>query len=170
MNKLAHCKYWTEEEANSFSSINSFSELSELALRIMKRMPKGLHVVSGPISTGGFGNSKDNMVVFGAVTEELISSKGLNILSWVPFEDVIYRLLTAWRSVNPPGKYCWDIMFKFYKPLFESSLITDIHFIAGWELSTGSKWEHEQCTKLGIRIHYLPVLLSKQILQQRQAV
>jgi hypothetical protein len=169
MNKLAHYKHWTDEETVSFSSINTFYELSRLALRIMQRMPPGIHVVSGPISTGGFGDSKKNIAVFGAVTEYLILDKNLNILSWVPFEEVIYRLLTAWRAVNVPGEYCWDIMFKFYKPLFESGLITDIHFIAGWELSTGSKWENEQCARLGIRIHYLPVLLSQQM-SQRQIV
>jgi hypothetical protein len=166
----AHYKHWIDEEITSFASINTFSELSGFALRIMRRMPPSIHVISGPISTGGFGNSKDNMVVFGAVTEELILRRELNVLSWVPFENVIYRLLIAWRSINPLGQYCWDIMFKFYKPLFESGLITDIHFIAGWELSTGSKWEHEQCARIGIRIHYLPVLLSQQMFQQRPIV
>jgi hypothetical protein len=154
-NTEAHLKYWTDADKQALTRASSFSEMTEIALRIMRNMPRGIHVVSGPVSTGGFGNVEDNMKAFEMTVEDL-HEKGINVLSWAPFEEVIRVLLKEWRKANPGAGYCMPILKDFYLPLFESGLIMDVHFIFGWESSFGSRWEHGQCVRLNINRHFLP--------------
>jgi hypothetical protein len=151
-----HHRYWTDEDKRSSANIKTFSALAEMALQIMKRMPPRVHAVSGPITTGGLGNAKDNMALFKKTTEDLAIEKGLNVLSWVPFEDIIVSILKEWKKANPDEKYCMPLLDDFYLPLFESGLISDIHFIYGWDSSMGARWEHDQCVRLNIARHFLP--------------
>lgn len=154
--KDVHYRYWTDEERWSSAKIKTFSDLAKLAVRIMKRMPPGIHVVSGPITTGGLGNPKDNMALFKKTTEDLAIEKGLNVLSWIPFEDIIVNILKEWKKANPSTKYCMSLLDDFYLPLFESGMITGVHFIYDWDSSMGAKWEHDQCVRLNIARHFLP--------------
>ena len=162
-----HFKYWTEEDKKALNKAESFKDLAEIGLTVMNRMPKDVHVVSGPISTGGVGNLLENIEVFRGITEILRQEMGLNILSWVPFELKIRPLLAEWQKCNDKNSYCTPILDDFYHACFHSGKITKVHFIHGWESSFGSRWEHDLCEKLGIEINYLSPEFSHKALKRK---
>ena len=155
-----HFDNWTEAQKAALRNAKSFSDLFHVAMSVVKRMPPGVHMISGPISTGGVGTREGNMKVFSGVIEILTIEQGLNVFSQAPFELMIKELLEEWMIANPKEKYCTPILTDFYKPLFESRLVTVMHFINGWESSHGARFEHAECVRLGIKIDYLGVEYS----------
>jgi hypothetical protein len=142
----------------------TFKELANLAISIITRMPNGIEMVSGPISTGGVGSIEGNRKVFEGVVETLIVEHELNVFSQMPFEDKMVELYTQWHKANPEAEYCTPILDDFYERIFLSGRITTLHFIHGWKSSKGARWEHDNCDRWGIQRKYLPESLSKRIL------
>lgn len=143
-------KYWTVADKENLSRAISVAELAPIAIGVIKRMPKPVGMVSGPITTGGFGSVEKNLEIFAGVIAEL-QRDGLTVFSQLPFESFFVQVWREWRGEG----YCMEILEKFYQPVFESGEIGFVHFIPGWEASFGARFEHEQCRRL--RIQTLPV-------------
>ena len=167
MNKQIHFKYWNETDVGALSSAKTFKDLSIIALNILERFPVGVHMVSGPISTGGVGTLEGNRKVFERVVELLATEQSLNIFSQMPFEDKMVELYRKWHIDNPTEKYCMPILTDFYQPVFSSGKVSNLHFIYGWESSFGAKWEHNNCDEWSIKRNYLPQELSLRALNNR---
>lgn len=144
-------KYWKPEDIAALETANSFAELSEIALRVLKRMPKPIGQVCGPISSGGLGSIEANLKRFDQTIEELINH-GNKIFDQVPFEKYIFRLIETGRGTRDQNQ----LLEQFYLPILESGLIDIMYFLPGWESSNGARWEHAQAKRLGIKIVYLP--------------
>jgi len=142
----------------------TFKDLLHIAFAIIERMPPGIHMVSGPISTGGVGTIEGNRRVFEGVIDMLILEKRFNVFSQMPFEDKIVELYLQWHADNPKEKYCTPILTDLYEPIFTSGRVKVLHFIPGWESSTGARWEHESCGRWAIERRYLPTELPQQIM------
>jgi len=160
MDTKIHFNYWNDSDKEKVAKSTKFSELAVVALSILNRIPGDIHMVSGPISTGGVGTLEGNRRVFEKTVETLVSEEHLNIFSQMPFEDKMVELYRKWHAYNPKEKYCMPILEDFYEPVFSSGKIKVLHFIHGWELSYGAKWEHDNCDGWGIERRYLPKELS----------
>ncbi len=158
--KEIHWRQWTDDEKRELDSAKDFKQLSHIAISIISRMSGDVHMVSGPISTGGVGTVEGNGKVFANVIEILITEQGINIFSQMPFEEKMVKLYREWFKNNPNEKYCRPILDDFYEPLFSSGKVKVLHFIYGWESSTGARWENESCERWVIERRYLPKELS----------
>ncbi len=142
---------WPEEEIARLAELTSYAQMAEVALAKLKTLPHPVLQVCGPLSTGGRGSFPENLKVFGEAIRHL-SEQGRNVFDQRPFEIPMQKIKLA-RSA--PG-YAYDLLAEFYLPIFESRLIDELHFLPGWEGSTGSRWEHEQALRLGIPTAYFP--------------
>ena len=170
MNIVIHYKSWTETDKKKLEQVKTFKELGNLVLEIVHRLPGKVQMVSGPISTGGVGTIEGNKLIFERVIEILATEPAANIFSQMPFEDKMVELYLDWHAKNPAEKYCRPILDEFYEPLFSSGKVSDLHFIHGWELSTGATWEHDNCDRWNIKRHYLPQEISVRALNGSPAI
>lgn len=143
-------KYWRDKDWADLDRSESVKDLYVIANRILERMPKNLSQVCGPISTGGKGNVRDNLLEFNKKIIEL-QEKGLNVFDQMPFEDPMHRMMTNFSK----EEYMENILTDFYLPLFESGRISELYFLPDWESSHGANWEHKQAKRLGIKIVYI---------------
>lgn len=164
MNKSVHFRSWHENDAIDIAQSSDFKQLAVVAQRIIARTSEPLHMVSGPISTGGVGSIPGNMSVLRGVIEILHREEGLAVFSQVPFEGRMVGLYEIWHKENLDKPYCMPILEDFYWPIFDSGRIAQLHFIHGWESSFGARWEHEACTQLRIGRRYLPKEMTAQAL------
>ncbi|MDQ5893418.1 MAG: hypothetical protein QG640_430 [Patescibacteria group bacterium] len=166
-----HFLHWASEDEQALSKAQSFEELARVALNVIAKIEGEIHMVSGPISTGGVGTVPGNLYVFEKIIEMLSKDEGFNIFSQIPFQAKMDNLCQMWQKMNQNEIHCIPILENFYKPLFSSGRIAVVHFIHGWESSFGSRWEHDFCKKnTGIRIEYLPKELSKRALKDNDNI
>ncbi len=150
-----HFKHWTEADKEWLAMATSFEELAEIALAVLGRFPGKVEMVSGPISTGGVGSVEGNRRVFARTIDGLVKD-GHEIFDQWPFESKLAELSRAWLAQHPEDSYCYPILEDFYRVIFDGGKISTIHFIPGWETSTGARWEHDHCDRYGIERNYLP--------------
>ena len=131
----------------------SFPQLAQVALERLKRRGQEVSIVCGPITTGGTGTRQGNLEVFKAVIRALKSQK-IELFNQMPYEPGLERLSQDWQKNGGTG-YCQEILDEFFLPLFESSYITRAFFTHKWWTSTGAKWEHDVCFRLGLKVVYL---------------
>ncbi len=142
-------KYWKEEDWKDVEKSESVDDLYVVAERILKRMPKPIVEVCGPLANGGLGSFEANMDVFNETIKKL-QSQGLNVFDIMPFEDAIQVL----KEKLGLEKLVDDIQNKFYLPIFKS-YVSVSYFMSGWETSTGAVWEHQKAKELGMKVVYL---------------
>lgn len=142
--------YWQKEDLEELKVVVSYSALSPIAERILKRMPPPISQVCGPISTGGLGSIEQNMKCFEETIVRL-SDLGLTVFNQIPFQSSMSRILATKNS----NDYDHSLLTDFYLPLFESGLVHTLYFLPDWQSSTGASWEHEQTKRLGLKIIYL---------------
>lgn len=144
-------QYMTPQDVHAIRAAASYSDLREVGLAILNRMPtdREIGMVCGPISTGGFGDPELNLFRFNQAIEVLIAS-GYLLFNQMPFESKLVKL-------HQPDHTGYDnrILLEFYEPLFASGRIAIQYFIHGWQASTGAVWEHDQAERRGVRIIYL---------------
>lgn len=149
-----HFRNWNDADYEAAHNAKDFHALAETAMTVLNRYPGKLGMVSGPISTGGFGSPEKNMAVFRSVVEYLSTDKHLNIFSQVPFEIPMHRLHSEWTLSGNTG-YCMPILNDFYDVIFGSGKISDLYLIDGWQSSFGARHEVEFCKETDIEIHEL---------------
>lgn len=143
-------EFWTPEDMLEMDAAKKFEDLSQIALRIVRRMPQPVGQVCGPITTGGVGpnNKEANLAVFHHAIWWLKSYHRLNIFNQLPFEPALWR-------IQQGGKDETNLLYGFYLPIFQSGLIKTMYFIFNWQTSYGAQWEHELARKLNIQVVYL---------------
>jgi len=142
--------YWKNKDYLSLEKTETFSEIGEVALEVQLRMPDKICQICGPISTGGYGNIKQNIQIFSAAIQ-YFNSKEEIIYNQLPLEESLVRIIKKLGSDYNP----YDLLENIYRPLFQSGKLNRTYFIYNWESSQGSQWEHEEAYKNGLEIHYL---------------
>ncbi len=140
---------WTEKDIQYLKTINSYSEMKEVALKMLKGLPQPVAQVCGPLTTGGRGSFKANLEMFSEGIEILVN-KGKTVFDQRPFEIPIQNL----KKLTKGSGYQFEVLNDFYLPIFKSGLVKELYFLPGWEGSVGAKWEHEQARLLNIEILY----------------
>lgn len=131
--------------------LETYAQMKAFALEMLGRLPSPVVQVCGPLTTGGRGSFEANIAMFHEGVQ-LLAQQGKTIFDQRPFEIPMQKLKTIRQD---PG-YAYELLDEFYLPVFESGLVHELHFLPGWESSTGARWEHEQAQRLGIAIFYLP--------------
>lgn len=149
-------RYWTPQDHIALKQAgSSLRDLRDIAVSVASRIPGGIHMVSGPMTSGGLGDLQRNFEVFrGAIAHVMLNEDHL-VFSQMPFEDGMVQYHTWWNNTYGKHNYCWPILLEFYEPLFMAAKFDTMHFIYGFESSVGATWEHDQCKKRGIKIRYL---------------
>jgi hypothetical protein len=145
-------KYWQENDWENLKKANSITDLFYIAEEVLKRIPKPVAQVCGPISTGGVGSLEANLNIFNQTIKDL-QNKGLNIFDQMPFEEKMKEIKE--KIIKSNQEYSQEIIHDFYEPLFSLGMIKTFYFIPGWESSTGANMEHDLAFKYNIEIKYL---------------
>ena len=143
-------KYWTDADWQDLEKAESMNDMHVIAMRVIARMPRPIGQACGPISRWGLGSVKENLNVFNDAIKKL-QNKGLNIFDQMPFE----LPMQDFKKRVPGEEGFQRIINDFYLPIFKSGEITTFYFMPTWQTSLGSKWEHEEAQKLGIKIEYI---------------
>ncbi len=134
----------------------TFTDLAQLALSELESMGGCAEIVCGPISTGGFGNSVANLLIFNHAIE-VLKAAARPMWSQIPYEAGLADLEYGWRQKYPNESYCHPILTEFYDPVFSSGHIARAWFLEGargWRTSNGASWEHKRIEELGITQGY----------------
>lgn len=146
------------------SRATSFAQVAYHCLTVLRTMPRPISQLCGPISTGGLGSVEKNVLVFGRCIEKL-RLEGLNPFDQIPMEPVIWDLVDRWREQGGEG-YCHPILDEIYGPIFGSGMVSQTFFLPLWETSTGTRWERQRVTELGIEVHEFPRDWYESILEE----
>lgn len=140
----------TEEDRIGIARAMTIEELREIAFRILERIPRPTGMVCGPISSGGWGNIKANILTLLEAIERL-QRNGKNIFNQTIFEDAFTRIMKTRINLIDP----FLLLEEFYRPLFEGGGITTLYFLRAWRSSLGTCWEHEEAKRLGMKKNHL---------------
>ncbi len=147
----AHVPFYVEQVAVRCASFEAMAAKARVELR-----ESGLsEIVCGPMSTGGYGNTALNMLVFNYAIGAL-QYVGRPVWSQLPYEAGLADLELEWKKSNPRAQYCDPILTDFYDPIFKTKLIKRAWFIDTWATSTGATWEYKRMTDLGLDVRVLP--------------
>ncbi|MDO8557723.1 MAG: hypothetical protein Q7S09_00840 [bacterium] len=141
-------KYWKKEDEKAVKLARSYPELCTVAKRVLGRIGEDVCFVCGPITTGGAGSVKKNIVVLKRRIT-LLRKEGKNVFDQMAFEKALWRIEKLVRGSEK------DLLNGFYRPLFELGKIKTFYFVFGWETSYGAQWEYNQARRLGIRTVFL---------------
>jgi hypothetical protein len=155
MNTDIHYSNWTEQDRVAIAQAITFNRLADIAVGIIDRTSGCLNMVSGAISSGP-GNIEDKLNLFRATIEYKADVENLAMFSQIPFEDKMRELVEIWRIQSGNNGYCWPLLYEFYQRVFFTKRIVKMHFMPGWNVSIGAKWEREACRNLGIAILDIP--------------
>lgn len=146
-------RYWTEEEKRQAAEAATMSQLARVAFTILERIPRPIVEVCGPMSTGGVGTLEGNLTRFRQAIV-VLGRRGYHVFNQLPFQAEMLRIIQSGNTAK--GGYCWDILEKFYEPIFASGIIARAFFLPGWHSSTGTRWERERATLAQIQISEFP--------------
>ena len=161
-----HYRHWLPSDHIALEQAGSSLEaLAAVAVTILTRLPqRSLHFASAPITTGGVGTIEKNMLVLRRCIEYLVHHWQLDVFSQFPFEAPLRAFYDQWMLTAQPNEYCWPILNVFYKRIFEAQRFGTVHFIHGYESSTGARWEFDQCDTHGITRKFLSQKVSTVLL------
>jgi hypothetical protein len=146
-------RHYDKEHYQRIEKANTYEEVCSIAMDVLKKMPKPISIICGPISTGGAGNVIDNLKIYEGTIFKL-SAQNKNIFNQMPFMKS-FDILTR-KFGNTKVEKNQILLDKFYQPIYESKIITKMYFIHGWESSHGARWEREIAKKHNITIEDLP--------------
>ena len=142
--------YFTKEDLEALKKVTTYQQMFEIAKVILKRIPKPVIQLCGPISTGGAGSVEKNMERMNTVVKYL-QKQGKNVFNQLPFEEPMQKVI----SLRKEKHYDMSLLNEFYKPIFEQGLLDILCFLPDWESSVGARWEHDQALRLGLKIEYV---------------
>lgn len=134
----------------------ALSNLVGEALLEISKMRRPVIQFCGPISTGGFGDTTENLEYLYSMIQAS-QEKGMSVFNQVSYEKRLDKIL---RDHN---EYDYPLLDFFYNPILTSGKISGLIFLPLWETSIGSQWEHDLGQSLHIPIFYLKNMLISEI-------
>ena len=153
-------RFWTSELMTKAAMATTFSELTDVALKVQLNMreclaaedrPHEIAQVCGPISTGGLFNRERNLVRILSAIATLKRGGGMLVFNQIVFEEHFRRV----EEIH--GKGIKDVLLPtFYQPLFYAGHVNRLYMLPDWQRSRRASWEHRMAKNLGIEVVYLP--------------
>jgi hypothetical protein len=128
---------------------NSLNELAAEAIMEITALKKPLIQLCAPISTGGFGNSKDNLENLNSFIKYFENTE-ISIFNQLKYERRMDKILRNHTD------YDYPLLDYFYSPIFSSGKISGLVFLPMWETSIGCKWEYNFAKTL-----HIPILITE---------
>ncbi len=142
--------HWNEQDKEALENARTYTELFAVAKGVIERMREPVGQVCGPISTGGSGDMAENIARLSDAIL-VLEKRGVEIFNQVPFQLRMKKI----RDAKGEHGYDQSLLEEFYLPIFEAGLVQQLYFLPDWETSVGSRWEHEQGARLGMKITHL---------------
>lgn len=139
-----------ENAKNQPGLLVKMNESLNVGKHLLKKLPRKLGIVCGPISTGKK-TVQENLKVFELTVLKV--SNEMPIFNQMPFEPVFetaHSLAMEDKDLCPSGKSSEFFIKYFYEEIFLSNKEWKPHFIYGWEHSVGAIMEHNIFIQLGI--------------------
>lgn len=147
-------KFWGvhKEDLERASTLGYLAAVANSVLFRMEK-EKGPRIVQicGPMSTGGLGNLKANILRFKRAIF-VAEHHGLIVFDQTNLKDAVERI-TGYKD---SGEYCVDILETLYRKIFETGFISGALFLPGWQSSVGASWERQLLIELGIPVEEYP--------------
>lgn len=121
------------------------SELAGAAIERLKKRPRPVVRICGPLTSGG-NSYEENLALF-KNAEKILIEKGFTVFDYFTNnhdEEEIVELGLDWKTV----------MELYHKPILAADILDTAFFLLDWQNSNGSRWEHDfitRCTKTKIR-------------------
>lgn len=138
--------HWTEADIEDFQRAAHFSELAVVALRIVKRMPRPVCLVCGPMTTDGAGHASQHLFRFTDAIERLRKT-GFTVLSQPQLEPALDEIR---RSILEDA--VGTMLEQFYGTLLRSGSVGALFFLPRWRDSVVAQYERDLGIQLGIPI------------------
>ena len=161
-----HYKFWTIKDLALLGKCTTMEGLADITIGIMDRMPTGIHMVSGPISSGKGASTQERLRIFSRAVEKLSSRDGITVLSQIPFEQNMMDFTIHWKRTTRADGYCWPILHIFYERVFSSRKVAGLHFLHSYESSTGARWEHQHAPRWGIKRYFFGEAFTDKIIRE----
>jgi hypothetical protein len=143
--------YYLPEHLRLLREAQTFEDVASVAVSVLDSMPHGIHVISGPISSGGYG-IEQNLRKFNAAINAL-AVRGITVFSQMPLEDPIRRIRCDPRYSSP-----LRLLRAIYLRIFGHRKVTSICFLPEYRESFGATWEHELAVLLESELERLYVV------------
>lgn len=161
MKTIKASAFWTPRDLSEAQNAMTYEQLADIAIRTLMRqwdqLPANNHgqiaVVSGTLTNGGtlpYNVVRENIQSFGRMIAKL-RQLGIPIWDQRPFEKHLFRIKALPENVGRPMK----LLNGFYRPVFESGLITLAFMLPNWRESHGAKWERRLFWKLGVSTFFV---------------
>lgn len=134
----------------------ALSSLVEKALLEISRLKSPVIQFCGPISTGGFGDTIENLEHLRSVIQAS-KEKGMSVFNQVSYEKRLDEILKDHKE------YDYPLLDFFYSPILNSGKISGLVFLPLWKTSIGSRWEHDMGESLHLPIFYVENMLIDEI-------
>jgi len=153
-------EYWEVADAIDCEHAEDFEQLREAALRILERMAleeKDIVMISGPITTGGYGFEK-NMKVFSRAIRLLIEDGrrgGFLVFDQLPFQGAMSRIMKGKKldaidfKIN---EYPMTIIDDFYAYIIRAGRIRRMYSLPYSDESVGSLRERGLCLLASVKL------------------
>jgi hypothetical protein len=161
MKAIKASPFWTTQDLSEAQNATTYEQLADFAIRALMRqwdrLPADnynqIAVVSGTLTNGGtlpYDVVQENIRNFGRMIAKL-RQLGIPIWDQRPFEKHLFRIKALPENVGKPMK----LLNEFYRPVFESGLITLAFMLPNWKESHGAKWERRLFWKLGVSTFFV---------------
>lgn len=167
---MEKCPFWTAKHLRNAESAESFFQLGDVLLEILseirQRHPRVVvGLVSGPITTGGYGERANRLIFRRAI--ELLRSEGFCVLDQTPIDPHVARIHQQWKITAKEGDYCWRILEDIYYRVISSGDIGRFWSLKKYETSIGAVNERKRAGMTrGIEILSYPEYLYRRILNE----
>ncbi len=151
--EMLNCPYWDDADRQAAENARNFTELAEIAIRILQRM-KAINpeiiMIAGPMWSGLL-SPEENHKIFEKATKAFVSM-GYHVFKQMPFQEAMKRIQKD-HGYEYPNK---ELLEEFYGVIFATGLIKKLAFVPGYSHSFGALWEYDECPKHGIIRKVLP--------------
>jgi hypothetical protein len=127
--------YLTPEKIEAIQKASTITELTEIALEVVSRMPKKSIGICGPLShtkSPNFEEYKQGLISFGNITGRLVNA-GYPVFDERPYLNKMFELKKEYFIQNPGATQYTPLIKDFYEPILETGKITKMILLTKWD-------------------------------------
>ncbi|HAS80704.1 MAG: hypothetical protein UR25_C0003G0094 [Candidatus Nomurabacteria bacterium GW2011_GWE1_32_28] len=154
--------YWTKDYLREIKNVKSFEETADIAISVIKTIPKPVFGLTAPFTTGGHGLANNIKIIEKSIYK--LEEFGFNIFNFIPLSIGLTPLIEDWNKNN--NDYCMSVIDVTYRQIFESKLLEIIFSIPRNKPSIGAGRESEILLELNIPVLNFPMGWYQEILDE----
>lgn len=148
--------YYSPRDLEYIHGARTFEAMLNVALTVLKKMPRPVALLCGPISSGGFGSFEENVRVFENMIT-LLEREDKVVFTQVPLE---LQLQAIKKTLYFGGE--GHLFTALYLPIIKSRMIGEMIFLPTWRTSAISRWQHREARRIRMPVTHLHWRIFKQ--------